>query len=79
MEDKRASKPSDLPFKNSLIKAFALNWANFNFVSGHLIDGLDHLAGRLIGSATIPSEARERGVPRSSGNGVKTMLRQERL
>lgn len=41
-----------LLFKISLIKAFALNWANFNFVSQHLIDGLDELAGSLIGSAT---------------------------
>ncbi|WP_196774336.1 type IV secretion system protein [Rhodovulum sp. MB263] len=41
-----------LLFKISLIKAFALNWANFNFVSEHLIDGLDELAGSLIGSAT---------------------------
>ncbi|WP_225972909.1 type IV secretion system protein [Paracoccus jeotgali] len=41
-----------LLFKISLIKAFALNWANFNFVSGHLIDGLDELAGKLVGSAT---------------------------
>lgn len=41
-----------LLFKISLIKVFAFNWANFNFVSGHLIDGLDHLAGRLIESAT---------------------------
>lgn len=41
-----------LLFKIGLIDAFALNWANFNFVSGNLIDGLDHLAGSLIGSAT---------------------------
>ncbi|MCE8441459.1 TrbL/VirB6 family protein [Rhodovulum sulfidophilum] len=41
-----------LLFKISLIKAFALNWANFNFVSQHVIDGLDELAGSLIGSAT---------------------------
>ncbi|WP_406870958.1 type IV secretion system protein [Thioclava sp. 'Guangxiensis'] len=41
-----------LLFKISLIKAFALNWANFNFVSQHIIDGLDELAGNLIGSAT---------------------------
>ncbi|MCA0846059.1 type IV secretion system protein [Salipiger thiooxidans] len=41
-----------LLFKISLIKAFALNWSNFNFISQHIIDGLDELAGSLIGSAT---------------------------
>lgn len=41
-----------LSFKIGLINTFAFNWANFNFVSGHIIDGLDELAGNLIGSAT---------------------------
>jgi len=41
-----------LSFKIGLINTFAFNWANFNFVSGHIIDGLDELAGSLIGSAT---------------------------
>ncbi|MBQ4808550.1 type IV secretion system protein [Phaeobacter sp. HS012] len=41
-----------LLFKIGLIDAFALNWANFNFVSGSLIDGLDRLAGSLVGSVT---------------------------
>jgi type IV secretion system protein VirB6 len=40
-----------LSFKIALINTFAFNWANFNFVSGHIIDGLDELAGRLVGSA----------------------------
>lgn len=41
-----------LSLKIGLINTFAFNWANFNFVSGHIIDGLDELAGSLIGSAT---------------------------
>ena len=40
-----------LSFKIALINTFAFNWANFNFVSGHIIDGLAELAGRLVGSA----------------------------
>ena len=40
-----------LSFKIALINTFAFNWANFNFVSGHIIDGLDELAERLVGSA----------------------------
>ena len=41
-----------LSLKIGLINTFAFNWANFNFVSGHIIDGLDELAGSLIGSAS---------------------------
>lgn len=41
-----------LLIKIGLINAFAFNWVNFNHVSGFITDGLDNIAGMLIGSIT---------------------------
>ena len=41
-----------LLFKVGLIITFALNWARFDLVSGYIIDGLDNIAGLIIGSIT---------------------------
>lgn len=41
-----------LLFKIGLINAFAFNWLNFNYVSSLVTDGLDSLAGLMIGSIT---------------------------
>jgi len=47
-----ASEVYPLLFKIALINAFAFNWVNFNYVSGQIFDGLDNVAGMLIGSIT---------------------------
>ncbi len=41
-----------LLIKIGLINAFAFNWVNFNYVSSFITDGLDNIAGLLIGSIT---------------------------
>lgn len=47
-----ASEVYPLLFKIALINAFAFNWVNFNHVSSLIFDGLDNVAGMLIGSIT---------------------------
>ncbi|KAA0914872.1 type IV secretion system protein [Aquicoccus porphyridii] len=41
-----------LLIKIGLINAFAFNWVNFNVVSSFITDGLDNLAGTILGSIT---------------------------